>query len=98
MTVVLIPIRHLLQKMFHVVNESVLPLIEEDARSGVQRLQVHQAVTNAALAHDFVDSLGDVEQLHSLTGDPVHDPTEYLVTPGGTSLRRSRFHFKYLNF
>jgi len=70
----------LVQELFDVVQQSVLPLIDEDGRGGMQRLQVHHAVADPALAHDVVDAIGHVDQLHAIVGDPIYDAVKNLKT------------------
>jgi len=55
------------------MQQRVLPLVDEDGRRRVQRLQMHQPVLDSALAHDLVDAVGDVEQLHPVVRNPVED-------------------------
>ena len=98
MAIILVPIRNLFQEELHIVNERILPFVEEHARSCMQGLQVHQAVANAALTNDFVDALGDVEQLHAVAGDPIQDTIKDLITARGAGLRGLRFGFQYLDF
>jgi hypothetical protein len=62
------------------MQERILPFAEEDRRSGVERLKVNDSIAYSALAYDFVDSLGDIEQLHTIDCDPVDDAVEDLVS------------------
>src|SRR5579871_1592638 len=72
----ILAVNQIVQKVLDVVQQCVLPFIDEDGCRGMQRLQVHDAVANPALAHDLVDSIGDVDQLHALVGDPIHHTIE----------------------
>src|SRR5206468_2910613 len=66
----------LFEEVLDVLQQRVLPLVDEHRRGGVQRLQMHDAVPDAALANDFVDAVRDVDQLRTVAGDPVHDAVE----------------------
>lgn len=62
----------------HIVQQRVLPLVDEDRRGGMKRLQMHHSFPDSALADDLVDAIRDVDQLHPIAGDPVHDAVEHL--------------------
>jgi len=62
--------------MLNVVQQRILPLIDEYGRGGVEGLQVNHAVPDAAFADNFVDPVRDIDQLHAVVGNPVNDPIE----------------------
>ncbi len=53
-------VHHLLEEPLHVVQECVLPLINEDSGGGVQSLQMNETIADAALTDDFIDTLSHV--------------------------------------
>lgn len=81
-----ISVNQAVQKCADVVEQSVLPFVDEDGRGGVQGLQMYDAIADAAFADNLVDAVGDVDQLHPLIGNPIDDAVEDLKT--GRSVRR----------
>src|SRR5207247_3569102 len=83
--IVMAPIRfprhHILEKALHVLQQGILPLVQEYRGGGVQRLQMDDAVAHAALADDLIDAVRDVDELHPVIGDPVQHPVEHLESP-----------------
>jgi hypothetical protein len=73
-------LHHLAKECLHVVAECILPFVQEDSRRRVERLQVNQAIANTALSDDLIHTVGDIQQLHPFSGDPVDNPTEDPVT------------------
>src|ERR1039457_2329568 len=77
-----------LEEALDIVEKRLLPFVQEQRGRGVQGLQVHETVANAALADDVVDAIGDVEQLQALIGDPVDDAAKDPISGNGQCLQR----------
>ena len=89
----------LLEQGPDVVQQRVLPLVDEQTGRGVQRLQMNRAVSDAALAYDLVDPVGGIDQLELLVRNPVDDTHESLDTRhAGRLLRFDRIGFHGLGF
>src|SRR5258708_30609334 len=58
--IVVVAVDDALEEGPDIVQEGVLPLVQEQRRRGVQGLEGHQAVANAAFTNDVVDAVGDI--------------------------------------
>src|SRR5438128_7152690 len=98
-TPALIPAHHFLEQGSDVVQQRILPFVNEHGCGGVQRLQMHNAVADAALAHDLIDAVRNVDELQALAGDPVRDAAEDFESARSSASRsilRRRFDFRCL--
>src|SRR5690242_10508847 len=68
---------HLVQERLDVVQQCVLPFVEEDSGGSVKGLQVNQPVADAALAHDLVDEVGSVDKMQALVRNTIDHPAEH---------------------
>ena len=71
----------LFEQSADVVQQRVLPLVDEDRRGRVERLQVNDAVLHLALADDLVDAVGDIDEFELLVRNQSAIRTKVL-TPG----------------
>ncbi len=64
------------EKILDVVQQRILPFVDEDGGGGVQGLQMYDAVANAAAANYLLDTVRSINQLHAVICDPVDDASE----------------------
>ena len=88
------------QISFYVVDESVLPLVNENAARGVKRRHNHRTETNAGGSHEVANQAGKVMKFFAALGLDLRERASYSVRPdcylnGGLlrSFRGSRSHF-----
>src|SRR5712692_6312513 len=72
----LIARHHLVQKRPHIVQQCILPLVNEYSGCCMERLQVNKSIPDAALVYDLVNAIGNIDELHALACDPIHDTVE----------------------
>src|SRR5215212_6037441 len=78
---VYLPRHYILEKSLHVLDQRILPLVQKHGRRGVERLQVDDPVANPALSDDFVNAVGNIDELRAVAGDPVEHTVEHRESP-----------------
>ena len=75
------------EEEMNTAQQRILPFVNEHCRRRVQGLQMHYPVAHTAAAHNLVDSLRDVQQLHPLRRHPIDNAIEYAKSRRGGRLR-----------
>ena len=79
MPVVVLALDDVVKELPNVMEQGVLPFIQEHGGRGVERLQVHQSVTYPTLPNDLIDAISDIQHLHPVLSNPIENSAEDLI-------------------